>query len=393
MLRKIALGAFLLFLFSAPAAWSLEVYRNGDVSLDVGFWGQAWYQNVSDMDTDDDGKWDDDLNDFMVRRAYFSVKGTVNPWISFFVHYAGDRLGQDELTNNSGKGLGSGLALRDGWGTVKLLGDDFMIQAGRMYIPFTRNYGTTSTKSLLTTELDWGQGGTRSGIFYPSNIGRDDGVTLWGNILDDKLQYRFMVADGEDEDGRNPDDNLRFAGRLSYNFFDAETKWFNAGTYLGKKRILAVGCGGDTQQDLILNGQEEDYQGWTVDVHYDQPTGNGALTFAAAYIDVENTVNGVTWTDIDSGEDFATVSAKLGYFFDRKIGPGQFQPFIHYENFDAKESGDKDTDVYGIGLNYYLKGPANKLSIDMTFVDQDREIKDTAKQNRTILTCQLAFGF
>lgn len=98
------------------------------------------------------------------------------------MHYAADRIGQ-QGRDNSGMGLGTGLAVRDAWVTYKVLGNDLMIQAGRMYIPFTRNYGTTSTKALLTTELDWGQGGIRSGIFYPSKVGRDDSVTLWGNVL------------------------------------------------------------------------------------------------------------------------------------------------------------------------------------------------------------------
>ena len=160
----------------------------------------------------------------------------------------------DEITNNSGDGLGSGLALRDGWINYKIAGDDLMVQVGRMYIPFTRNYGTTSTKSLLTADLDWGQGGLRSSIFYPSTIGRDDAITLWGNILEDKLQYRFMVGDGEENDAKNPDDTVRFAGRLSYNVFDPETNWFNAGTYLGSKHILALGMGVDFEQDLLIAG-------------------------------------------------------------------------------------------------------------------------------------------
>lgn len=100
------------------AAAALEVYRDGDVSLDVGFWGQAWYQYVGDVDRDGDKDWDDDINDFMVRRAYFSVGGTGSKNLSFFVHYAGDRIGQEGL-DIAGMGLGSGLALRDGYVTYK----------------------------------------------------------------------------------------------------------------------------------------------------------------------------------------------------------------------------------------------------------------------------------
>ncbi len=397
-MKKVFMCLFFLLLWPS-LVWSLEVYKKDDISLSIGFWGQAWYQYVSDFDTEDENEWNDDLNDFMVRRAYFYIKGTATPWFDFFVHFAGDRLGQDEkggFKDDDGKGLGSGLALRDGWARIKLLDDDFMVQMGRMYVPFTRNYGTTSTKSMLTLDLDWGQGGYRSGIFYPQNVGRDDSLTLWGNILEDRLQYRFMVGEGveKDESERNPDDNLRFAGRISYNFFDREKSWFNSETYLGKKRVLALGLGLDYQEDLILSGQEEDYFAWTADIFYDQPTKNGALTCAASYIDIDNAVNGITWTHLSSGNDGQIYSAKTGYLFDKKIGPGKFQPYIHYDYFDVDESGTDDSQFYGVGLNYYLKGPANKISLEVSFMDQEDELDDTSPiQDHTMFILQTAFGF
>ena len=392
-MKKILIGLTVLLLLPGMA-WSLEIYKKGDISLNAGWWGQVWYQHVSDMDTNGDGKFDDDLNDFLVRRSYFYLKGTLTSELSFFLHVASDKLGMDEINNDSGKGLGSGIALRDGWINYKLSGDDLMLQAGRMYIPFTRNYGTTSTKSLLTTELDWGQGGLRSNIFYPSNIGRDDAVTLWGNILDDKLQYRFMVGDGEESRAKNPDDTMRFAGRLSYNFFDPETKWFNAGTYLGTKQVLALGIGTDYQKDMVLGGVEDDYSAWTVDLHYDQPLNNGDnLTFTASYIDISHCPNGVAWTSFSSGDDGHLISLKAGYFFGHKLGLGKLQPFAHYQMISADKSADDDTSISTVGLNYYIKGVANKLTLGATFVDQDDEITDFRLKDRTIITLQIAAGF
>lgn len=139
-----------------------------------------------------------------------------------------------------------------------------------MYVPFTRNYGTTSTKALLTTDLDWTQGGVRGNIFYPSKVGRDDGATLWGNLFEGMFQYRFMVGEGVENTAQNPDDNLRFAGRMSANLFEPETGWFNQGTYLGEKQILAIGFGAD-YQELEFGTQTDDYFAWTADIHYDQP--------------------------------------------------------------------------------------------------------------------------
>lgn len=388
MNRKILLLLMGLILMPSLAG-SVELYRDGDISLAVGYWAQGWYQYVDPEDGED-------LNDFMIRRTYFSVSGTATPELSFFMHYAGDRIGQEGLDNSS-YGLGTGLALRDAWVNYKVLGDDLMIQVGRMYIPFTRNYGTTSTKALLTTELDWGQGGIRSGIFYPSKVGRDDSVTLWGNVLSDKLQYRLMVGEGvEDfkadnpdtidtnEASGNPDDNLRFAGRLSLNLFDAETGWFNKGTNLGNKTILAIGGGFDYQQDLVWGDKQDDYTAYTADIHLDMPLGPVAVTADAAYIGIENSVNGITSSDLTAGTDGDIITGQLGVLFNQNI-----QPFVHAEIIMPDASQAEDTNVYGAGLNYYIKGLANKLTAEYTLVDSDNdEIGET-----DIITVQAAFGF
>lgn len=380
MVRKLL---FLLIglIFIPSTAWSVELYRNGDMSINVGYWGQAWYQYVDGIDRDGDGKWDDHLNDFMVRRSYFSVSGTVTSNLSVFMHYAGDRIGQEGVDNPS-VGLGSGLAVRDAWVNYKVLGNDLMVQVGRMYIPFTRNYGTTSTKALLTTELDWGQGGIRSGIFYPSKVGRDDSVTIWGNVLEDKLQYRLMIGEGAESTTVNPDDELRFAGRLSLNLFDPETDWFNKGTYLGKNKILAIGGGFDFQSDLIRDGVKYNYEAYTVDAHLDLPLESCAVTAEVAWMTIRNIVNTVTWSGLTAGTDGDIYTAKAGVLL-----AGNIQPFAHYEVIAPDAADTDDTTVYGVGCNYYIKGPANKLTAEWSKVDDDNDI------SVDIITVQAAFGF
>lgn len=393
MTRKIVLVA-LLVLLGVGNVCALEIYRKDDLSIDAGWWGQVWGQTVSNMDTNGNGHYNDRLNDYLVRRSYFYLSGTVTPELSFFMHYAGDKLGMDEIKKDSGNGVGSGLALRDAWVNYKVVGESLMVQVGRMYVPFTRDYGTTSTKSLLTTDLNWGQGGHRTGIFYPSNVGRDDALTVWGNILEDKLQYRVMIGDGEEDDAKNHDDTMRYAGRLSYSMFDPETKWFNSGTYLGTKKVLSFGVGADTQRDLILDSKEQNYFAWTVDVFYEQPLAGGdAVTFTASYIDVSNVVNGIAFTQLASGDDGSILALKAGYYLGTKIGPGNLQPFGHYQLISSDESGRDDTHIYGVGMNYYLKGAANKITLEGTFVDQDKEISGTNVQDETLVTLQFAVGF
>jgi hypothetical protein len=260
-------SASLLLLISilSFAFWQNSVAQE---KVEIGFWTQLWYQYV------ENGKSGKGLNDFMARRAYFYVKGQPTNDLSFFTHLAVDRYGQDGLDNPS-LGLGSGLAFRDAWATWHL-SRAFKIQVGRMYVPLTRNYGTTSTKSLLTTDLSFFQGGVRGTIFYASKVGRDDGVTFWGNPFDGRLQYRLMVSEGM-ENNSNPEDRLRFVGRMAVNLLELETEWFNQGTYLGQKKVLSLGFGMDSQSDLTLNNQTgQDNLAWTVDAFFDHPLAAGA---------------------------------------------------------------------------------------------------------------------
>lgn len=342
--------------------------------INFGFWTQAWYQHVVN-----EGR---DLNDFMVRRAYFSVKGQAADYLSFFTHIAVDRLGQEGLDNAS-QGFGSGLTFRDLWVTLDL-DEAFKVQAGRMYVPLTRNYGTTSTKALLTTDLSLMQGGVRGGIFYTSKVGRDDGVTLWGNPFDGLLQYRFMISEGM-EGADNPGDKLRFAGRLMLSFLEPEKEWFNQGTYLGGKKVLSIGAGFDNQSKLTLNniaGQHNTT--WTIDGFIDHPLGGGAITVESAYISIHNSSQAHSLGLLEAGDDASLAYVQAGYFLGKTPGTRGLQPYLRYETVSIEQK-DEVSFLSG-GANYYLKGHNAKISMDYTVVNK------RGASDQDIVTVQLALG-
>ena len=400
VLVNILIVLFLVCAMVGPAWAGIKAEIDEQTKGEIGIWAQTWYQWV------EDGKGDEDLNDFLIRRAYLYLKGDVTKYVSFFTHIASDKVGMDQIPENSGLGLGSGVAWRDLWITLNLH-EAFKIQMGRMYVPLTRNYGTTSTKAMLTMDLPFLQGGSRGGIFYAQKVGRDDSVTLWGNPFDGKLQYRFMISEGvegktsslvPDAEGElvefvardNPEDNLRFAGRLSLSLLEPETSWFNMGTYLGKKRVLSLGLGFQSQEDLTLGGVEgEDNQVWTADVFFDHPVGAGAVTFEAAYIDIENCTETQpqAYTDLAAGDDAETWYVNAGYLFPGTLGIGQVQPYIRYETVDVDEN--HATDFWSGGVNYYMKGHNCKITADYMHVAPDND----AKQDRDIFTVQFCIGF
>ena len=364
----------------SPSWAGIKMEIDEQTKGEVGIWMQTWFQHV------EDGKnGNENLNDFMIRRAYMYLKGQVTEHVSFFTHIASDRVGQDGLDNSS-LGLGSGVAWRDLWITLNLH-EAVKIQMGRMYVPLTRNYGTTSTKCMLTTDLPFLQGGVRGSIFYASKVGRDDGLTIWGNPLEGLLQYRFMVSEGVESDTENPEDNLRFVGRLSLSLLEPETGWFNKGTYLGKKKVLSLGLGFDSQDDLTLGVSKDDNLVWTADVFFDHPVGEGAITAEAAYIDIEHCTQDHNFSDLSKGDDAENWYINAGYLLPGSIGPGRLQPYMRYETVDVDH--EDETEFLSGGFNYYLKGHNCKISADYTYVDQD----GVGRNDQDIVTLQFCVGF
>jgi len=103
-------------------------------SLNFGLRLQGWY--VAEEHGAADGS---TAHDFLLRRGYLSVTGKLSSSVSAFVHVSGDRIGQTGL-DAPGLGLGTGLALRDAWISWQPHAA-FRVQAGRMYVPFTRAFG------------------------------------------------------------------------------------------------------------------------------------------------------------------------------------------------------------------------------------------------------------
>jgi len=376
--RALVLPACLFWAGStACAGAAFEI--DDQTRMEIGIWAQGWYQYVEQGTANEKA-----LHDFMARRAYLSLKGQVTPYFEFFTHITADRLGQEGLDNPS-LGLGSGVAFRDLWITVNL-DEAFKIQIGRMYVPLTRSFGTTSTKALLTTDLPFLQGGVRGMVFYANKVGRDDGITVWGNPLDGLIQYRLMISEGVEQQ-RNPDDRLRLSGRLAVNLLEPEKAWFNPGTYLGQKEILSVGVGYDTQRGLTLNGiPRQDNRVWTADIFLDHPVGGGAVTVEAAYIDIDNSTQTHNFSALAAGDDAGNAYVQAGYLLPGKIGPGRLQPYARYESVDVQ--GKSATDFVSVGSSYYFKGHDAKISVDYTLVDAPSD-----RSSQSLVTLQVAVGF
>lgn len=347
-------------------------------SVTLGLRLQGWF--VAAREAAPDGG---TSRDFFLRRGYLSVTGRLSSSVSGFVHVAGDRIGQAGL-DAPGLGLGSGVALRDAW-IAWAPHAAFRVQAGRMYVPFMRAFGTGGTFALLGADLPATQGGGRGAIFYPSKVGRDDGVVLWGTPARGRVQYRLGVMEGV-EGSANPGDAPRLCGRFALQLLQPEDTWFNKGTYLGEKRVFALGVGIDRQTDLQLGTDgPRTYRALTADLFFDHPLGRAALTVEGSWTDAESLPQGLLFAAVPAGG-----SARLGYLqagvlLPWRLGTGRLQLYGRAERVWV--TGVDDTDVPAVGVHYLVRGQDLKLSADWSRIVRGDEPAKGA------LTLQAQLGF
>ncbi len=210
-------------------------------------------------------------------------------------------------------------------------------------------------------------------------IGRDDGVAVEGSLADKKFQYAFGVFEGKTLgfntgtlsvatpqttplNTTKPGDDLMYAGRLQYDFWDALPGYYAySGNYLGSKDILSIGIAGRFKSDAVLSPTAKgDYTSWSIDFLMEKKdVGPGAVSVEAAYYDYDT--DGVI-----KAEQGQAYSAGLGYIFKEPVGWGQFQPFVRYQKFDADAKSTAKTqkviEQYDIGTAYIIDGYNAQIS-------------------------------
>lgn len=232
---------------------------------------------------------------------------------------------------------------------------------------------------------------------------RDYGAVLWGNLMDDKVQYKLAVMEGIDSPD-SPKSNLRYSGRVHLTLLEPENLPIYFGTYIGRKKVLTVGAGYQLEPDAVYGNvaaraAESDYQAWTYDIYLEYPTDNaGTITASAAYLetDFDEAYKHGDPDPVAVGQDGEKNGwyAKLGYLLPKKVGPGQLQFFGRLENWEfAQLQGilDQEIDWLGVGFNYFLKGHDLRLTLEYSTNDFDKE--DSANQDFDTITAMLQFRF
>ena len=198
---------------------------------------------------------------------------------------------------------------------------------------------------------------------------RDKGVALWGNLFDNKFQYRVDAMNGRNDSLSAPESNPRFSARVHVSLLDPEKGYGYKGTYMGEKKVLTIGAAYQMESAVAFGGSEEvDYSAWTVDAFAEYPiAGVGTFTLSGAYVeyDLEDAYqNGAPDDDVTglNGEKNGGY-IKAGYMFPNM----PLQLFARAEGWSFAKLGDvydQDVDLLGLGFNYYLRGQDLKVTME-----------------------------
>jgi len=312
-------------LIAAPVAGRAQavIKVNDEVNFKLGVLGQFQADWLGDPAADDTAQ------NLFVRRIRLLFGGQVAKNVTFFVETDAPNLGK---TLPGGKNISPGIIVQDAYGEFKVH-DAFALDAGLMFIPFSRN-SLQSAASLLP--IDYGAYTFAQTGPTQSTVGRDTGFQAKGYLLANRLEYRVGAFQGARDAGSHR--AFRYAGRVQYELLESEgTGFFYTGTYLGKKKVAAVAAAFDTQSD---------YHAYDADAFVDYPAGPGAVTAQLAY------------NRFDGGATFGTLPKQNVTFLEAGylLRSLMLTPVIQFARRAVVDTAVGDETRWSIGANYWWAG-------------------------------------
>jgi len=198
-------------------------------------------------------------------------------------------------------------------------------------------------------------------------LGRVDGASVWGQYAGGKFKWQGSVSEGtEVAGGANDDpDHLQVSGRLTYNFWEAESGYYNSSAYYGKKDVLAIGLVGWHQSDAIgTAANPEDYNGWNVDFLLEKNMGWGTVDIEAAYFDYGG--HGVGDNNATARSIGSAWTAGVSYLYPEKVGWGAPQFVSRYQQFDPTDNVTATAFTESkleLGLHYIIQDHNAKIAL------------------------------
>lgn len=372
---------------AAPATFeSFKIEnKNQSATLKVGFLIQPQYEALGSGDPAHTGT----SNNIFLRRTRLLVGGTLFKNFEYFFDTDAPNLFRGDTTPTgganpapaSGTKTGFGIGVQDAMATWKAYDDMLKFDVGYMLTPGAHN-SLQGAGTLLGLDY-FNNSFNHSNVFNSAGnpIGRDAGIEVRGLLLDNHIEYRAGLFQGLRKPGTNPamagqtgevagQNMFRFAGRIQINVLDAETGFFYAGTYLGKKKILSFGGALDMQ---------EGYHHWAVDGFADLPVGPGTVTAQVNF----SKWNGNTFVTLANQ---TAIMAEAGFRFDAV----PIAPIVKFEQQNLADSDAANTRIGG-GVAFFPYGHNINLKAFFTNINAKPAMGDSHSYNQFQLQGQLYF--
>ena len=228
------------------------------------------------------------------------------------------------------------------------------------------------------------------GNFVAGRFGRDDGVNVWGALFEDaRLTYVAGVFDGVDggkQNRPNTGDNLLWAGRVSYNFWNVEQNpgYYTSSTYYGGQGdILTLSFAGQYHKNGAgTETNQSDFRGYSADMLMEKVLPNkGVLTLEGEYKVFETGLNAAALEEKTTDNELAdneladcfclfdghSWTATALYLFPQQFGIGQLQPYVRFTETRPRHSTYRNE--YEIGANYIIDGHNARVSLFYQYGD------------------------
>ncbi len=338
-----------------------------DKYVSVGFGMRSSFSSVEDAANDGGSS-----NDFNLDSARLYFSGSLNKYIKgmFNTEMNGDE----------------SMKVIDAAGIFQI-SPDIAIWAGRFLSPSSR--ANMAGPYYTSGDGYWQNIAARYG-WNGGTIGRDEGAAVVGTAFDQRLAYSFGAFEADkiffysglgNESTSNPNqsDELMYAGRLQYSFWDKEPGYYGTGNYLGAKDIFTIAVFGRSKGDGAASTTDVgDYSQWGADLLIEKKLAAGAVSLEAAYYDYDT-------DDVFLSEQGESYAVGAGFIFNEKVGWGQFMPIVHYQNFDADNG--VETERTDLGVNYIIDG----YNASFTAVYRMQEETNADDTDSFVLGMQLQF--
>jgi hypothetical protein len=232
---------------------------------------------------------------------------------------------------------------------------EFQIYAGRLLVMADR-YAPSGPWSMDEWFYPGFFVGTPPAVPKAGPSGRDMGVVAWGAPLGGHVKYYLGAYQLQD-----PALSPLLSGRVQVSLLSREPGWFQRTTYYGERDLVAIGIGGQIQNNGSVMAMPpamagmtpppallDDYREVNADLIVEKRFGGlGALSLEGAYYNFQGTYQPWKWSMV----------AAIAYNSPILTGIGQLRPSFRFQQAEAKQvtaAGESfdPTRVYDAQLTY-----------------------------------------